>query len=162
MCVAVTVNQRVVYAVGSGLIHGFASSAKPPLGDSLAGDVIDHEQSLSGERKHGTFFACWNLCNKSVGAVVTFLVGVVLEAVDFVPNQRVQTPATRVAILAFFAFLPMVGLSLAGLAMAHFSLDEKEHALAMATIVSRNDAEKRARGAPGIDGAAPKRPQVLL
>ena len=43
--------QRVVYAVGSGFLHGLASSAKPPLGDSIAGDVIDHEQSLSGERK---------------------------------------------------------------------------------------------------------------
>ena len=28
--------------------------------DSIAGDVIDHEWGVSGERKHGLFFAFWH------------------------------------------------------------------------------------------------------
>ena len=94
----------------------------------------------AGEAKHGTFFAFWNLCNKTVGAIVTLIVGVALEATGFVPNAPVQSYVTRITIFGFFVGLPMGGLALASLFMARFELDEQAHALVMAAIVRRDQA----------------------
>merc|ERR1711924_174995 len=85
-----------------------SSCGRSCVGDSICGDVIDFDQSVSGERKHGLFFAWWNFCYKSVGGVLTMLTGFLLEAAGFVPNVP-QQYATRVAISSMFALLPMAG-----------------------------------------------------
>ena len=135
-----TPQQRLVFACVSAFVVGFASGAKEPLGGSLAGDVIDHEQSLSGERKHGTFFAFWNLCYKSIGGLVTFLVSMLLGATHFVPNAPHQAYAVRLVIAGGFALLPMSGLVLAAVCMSHFRLGEAEHRHALSIIRQREAA----------------------
>ena len=126
----------------SAMLVGAFSSAKPPLGDSIAGDVIDYEQSITGEGKHGTFFAFWNFCTKTVGGLITIPTGVLLQMAGFVPNQREQKQSVVLVILFLFAILPMCGLVIAAAVFRRFELGEEEHAQALKAIEKHRTSPK--------------------
>ena len=128
---------KLAFSFSIAVIHGLAGSAKAPLGDSIGGDVIDHDQSVSCERKHGTFFALWNLCSKSVGGLIMLITGVVLANSGFRPNEEHQPYPTRVAIVTLFGLFPLAGLSLAAIAIGRFELGEEEHARDRAVLRQR-------------------------
>ena len=97
---------------------------------------------VSGESRHATFFALWNFAYKSVSGVITLLTGVVLELSGFEPNQAVQAQRTRLAIIAFFAMIPIAGLSAAAAMMTRFHLGEAEHERAVRAVeAKRRDSE---------------------
>jgi len=142
-------SSRVLYAVVIASVLGFMASAKNPIGDSIGGDVIDVDQANSSEPagagRHGTFWAFWFFCTKSIGGVMTLSSGLLLQASGFVPNQPVQAQSTRLVLVGFMVAIPFAGLTCAALLMRHFDLDEAAHGRALATMRQRRDEAESER-----------------
>jgi GPH family glycoside/pentoside/hexuronide:cation symporter len=91
------------------------------FGPAVKADVVDDESRQSGERKEGTFFASWNLAQKSAEGGAIALAGVVLELSGFAPNAA-QDAGALLGIRALFAGLPCLFYAVAALLLARLSL----------------------------------------
>jgi GPH family glycoside/pentoside/hexuronide:cation symporter len=91
------------------------------FGPAVKADVIDDDARRSGERREGTFFASWNLAQKSAEGGAIALAGAVLEIPRFEPNA-VQDPGALLGIRALFAGLPCFFYAVAALLLARLSL----------------------------------------
>jgi GPH family glycoside/pentoside/hexuronide:cation symporter len=89
------------------------------FGPAVKADVIDDEARRSGERKEGTFFASWNLAQKSAEGAAIVLAGAVLEISRFEPNA-VQQADALFGIRALFAALPCLFYAAAALLLARW------------------------------------------
>jgi len=139
--VAIGQSARLTYAAIVAFSIGLFASARQPVGDSISGDVIDVDQSVSGESRHATYFALWNFLYKSAGGLITLLTGVVLQLSGFQPNETVQAQRTRLTILGFFAIMPLLGLSVAAGLMTRFTLGESEHEQAVRIVARKRGAQ---------------------
>jgi Na+/melibiose symporter-like transporter len=81
---------------------------------------------MTGERKEGSYFAVWNLVYKAAAGVMLMLMGFVLQAAGFVPNQP-QTMTVQVAIVALYGAFPLVCYVIGAAIFARFKLDEAAH-----------------------------------
>ena len=81
---------------------GMAGGCAPIVAPSINADIIDYDEYQTGERKEGAYLAVWNFVRKSAGALTAFITGIVLQQLDFKPNQE-QTEATQFALRALFS-----------------------------------------------------------
>jgi GPH family glycoside/pentoside/hexuronide:cation symporter len=92
------------------------------FGPAVKADVIDDDERRTGERKEGTYFASWNLAQKSAEGAAIALAGAVLELSHFAPNA-VQDAGALLGIRALFAGLPCLFYAVAALLLSRLSLD---------------------------------------
>ena len=126
----------------SSLLAGSANACGPTIGTSLKADVIDVDEHHTGERKEGAYFAAWSFVHKLSGGLMLGIVGVVLEAVGFVPNA-VQTAEVRGWMLFLMGGMPMLGYGIGMWVFRGFDLGHEEHAKIRAEIDARALAEAR-------------------
>jgi GPH family glycoside/pentoside/hexuronide:cation symporter len=112
----------------SGAIAGVAGACGNTLGQALKADVIDFDEHLTGERKEGSYFATWNFVKKLASGVTGWLVGMVLSAVDYVPNATEQTQLVQDAMRFLMGGLPLLGYAIGVLAFTRFRFSEADHA----------------------------------
>jgi len=105
---------------------GMAGGCAPIVAPSIKADIIDYDEYRTGERKEGAYLAVWNFVRKSAGAVTALITGIVLQQLDFKPNQE-QTEATKLALRALFSLTPAVCYAIGALIFAGFSFNEAEH-----------------------------------
>ena len=128
--------QRLVYACFCAGVIGVGANARLNLAESIAGDIIDEDQLVTGERKQGVFFSLWMFMQKSAGGGVTLTTGVLLATSGFVPNQPQALP-TKLAIAAMFALVPALAMGFAAHIFSEFSLDEQAHARVRTGLTQR-------------------------
>jgi len=104
------------------IVFGALSGAGAVLGPSMQADVIDTDESRTGERKEGTFFAAWGLAMKGAVGCAILLSGVVLDVSGFMPNVE-QTDTALLGIRMLVSVIPVVLHLLAVLLMVRFTLD---------------------------------------
>ena len=129
---------RVGWCAALAFVLGTATGASRFLADSVCGDVIDHDESVSGVRKDGSFFAMWLFISKSAGGFVSLLTGYALELSNFRPNVPQQSAAVKASITVLYAVLPTAGTLMAALVLRRFRLDQA--ALEQARAVARSKA----------------------
>lgn len=94
---------------------------------SIAADVIDHDELLSGQRREGAFFGLWTLTMKLVAAAAIALVGVLLDLIGYVPNQT-QSEFTLWGLKMLYGPVPAFFFLLSLLAFLRFPLTRESHA----------------------------------
>jgi Na+/melibiose symporter-like transporter len=119
-------DQAVVLIFVLAVFAGLAAGCGGMVGPSIQGDVIDYDEYMTGERKEGSYFAVWNLVYKAAAGVMLMLMGFVLQAAGFVPNQP-QTMTVQVAIVALYGAFPLVCYVIGAAIFARFKLDEAAH-----------------------------------
>ena len=95
---------------------------------SIGADVMDYDELESGRRREGSFVACQSWINKAgmaVGAGCSFFL---LEWIGFDSKLTQQTDHTLYMIRFLLAGIPVIGLSLALLALARFPLTQEKMA----------------------------------
>jgi GPH family glycoside/pentoside/hexuronide:cation symporter len=105
---------------------GMAGGCAPIVAPSIKADIIDYDEYRTGERKEGAYLAVWNFVRKSAGAVTALITGIVLQQLDFKPNQE-QTEATKLALRALFSLTPAICYAIGALIFAGFDFNEAEH-----------------------------------
>jgi len=94
---------------------------------SIAADVIDYDELLTGQRREGAFFGLWTLTMKLVAALAIALVGVTLDLIGYVPNQA-QSASTLWGLKMLYGPVPAFFLFLSFLVFLRFPLTRESHA----------------------------------
>lgn len=107
---------------------------------SIAADVIDYDELLTGQRREGAFFGLWTLTMKLLAAGAIALVGVALDLIGYVPNQP-QSATTLWGLKMLYGPVPAFFLFLSLLIFLRFPLTRESHAETQRQLQAR-----RARG----------------
>jgi Na+/melibiose symporter-like transporter len=115
---------------------GVAYGCGGVVGPSLLADVIDWDESRSGERREGVYAAAWGITWKAAVAAIGALTGVALEASGFAPNVK-QTETAALTLHSLFSLTPLVVFAAAALIFRRFGITAEEHARIRAAIDGR-------------------------
>ena len=118
---------------------GFAYGCGGVVGPSLLADVIDWDESRTGERREGIYSAAWGISWKAAVAVIGVVAGGALEASGFQPNVK-QTETAALTLHALFSLLPCAVFAGAALIFRRYAISEAEHARIRAAIDARAGA----------------------
>lgn len=94
---------------------------------SIAADVIDYDELLSGQRREGAFFGLWTLTIKLVAALAIALVGVALNLIGYVANQT-QSDFALWGLKMLYGPVPAFFFLLSLLVFLRFPLTRESHA----------------------------------
>jgi GPH family glycoside/pentoside/hexuronide:cation symporter len=108
---------------------------------SIAADVIDYDELLTGQRREGAFFGLWTLSLKLVAATSIALVGVTLDVIGYVPNQA-QTPTTLWGLKMLYGPVPALLFFLSLLVFSRFPLTQESHREIQHQLQARREREK--------------------
>lgn len=107
------------------------------LPPSIKADVIDYDELLSGERKEGSYFACWNFAQKLAAAGAVAIAGGALELIGYEANA-LQTATARTAMQWLFTGAPLLMHLVAFWLLCQLRLDTAEHARIRTELDRRN------------------------
>jgi len=111
----------MVFVAGVGLsAHWVAPYAMLP-------DVIEQDQSQTGERREGMYYGVYGLVDKLMRSLGVFIVGMGLEGFGYVPNVA-QTEQSLFGIRLIFGPIPAVLLLLTLPLLLRYPLDRAAHA----------------------------------
>lgn len=68
---------------------------------SLATDIVDRDEAISGRHREGLYFGLWNMGTKLARAIAVAGTGILLHRIRFVPNQE-QEPGVTQALAWIF------------------------------------------------------------
>ncbi len=105
---------------------GISAGCGGAIGMSILADVIDYDESVSGERKEGSYAAAHGFVLKAANALIILTTGLVLQFSGFEPNVE-QTATASLAISGLFAGLPCAAFIIGGFLLSRFRLDADEH-----------------------------------
>ena len=108
-------------------LAGFAAGCGGMVAPSMLADVIDGDELETGERKEGAYNAAFGFALKVANAFMILATSLVLEALDFRPNQD-QSDTVLWGLRLLYGVLPLVMYSGAAWVLQGFGLDEAEHA----------------------------------
>ncbi len=121
-------------AVFSGV--GSASALFVPW--SILPDITDVDELISAKRREGLYSGMATLLRKIAQATAIFLVGIILDLVNYTPN--VEQSATAIFGIRFmFSIIPIILLSLALYFSYKYSLSKENHAIVIAEIDRRKN-----------------------
>ena len=88
------------------------------------GDVVDYDETQTGQRREGSFSACQSWITKVGIALGVGASGWILQFTGFDAKQAVQTPEAIFWIRLLLSGIPVIGLVLALVAILRFPLTE--------------------------------------
>jgi GPH family glycoside/pentoside/hexuronide:cation symporter len=88
------------------------------------GDVVDYDESQTGQRREGSFSACQSWISKVGIALGVGASGWILQFTGFDAKQAVQDPQAIFWIRILLSGIPVIGLVLALIAILRFPLTE--------------------------------------
>ena len=115
---------------------GIAAGALDVLLPSLQADVIDWDESRTGERKEGVYFAAWHLAEKVALGVAGAVTGLALSASGFTPNGS-QGDAAVLTMRLLISALPFACYGAGALLFLGFGLAREERAALQPRSVPR-------------------------
>jgi glycoside/pentoside/hexuronide:cation symporter, GPH family len=92
-------------------------------GSTLA-DVVDYDESLTGQRREGSFSACQSWISKVGIALGVGASGWILQFTGFDAKQEIQDPNAIFMIRILLSGIPVIGLVLALIAVVRYPLTE--------------------------------------
>ena len=111
------------------------------LGPSVAADIVDYDELLTGERKEGAYTAILNLIRKLGLAAAAGLAGFGLQLAGYDPAAEVQSPGVQQTILWLSGGIPAVTYAFGMLLFTRFGLDAAEHARIQLEARRRREAD---------------------
>ncbi len=134
----------VALIMGLLVVAGFAMGCGNVLSSSLMADLIDVDAQRTGERKEGVYSASMMFAMKIGISLATAISGIVLSAVDFVPNAE-QSAESLLGIRILFAGLPAVGFFVGAVLFRRFPYGG--HAPVVADVVAEGPVHSPVEGA---------------
>lgn len=110
----------IVLALTSGMASGCANT----IGPSLLSDVIDQDESETGARNEGAYFALWNFAKKGAMGLTLMLTGFALSWAGFIPNAD-QTRQVVLTLCALIGLFPLICYTVGAILFSRFSLHQK-------------------------------------
>ena len=118
---------RVWLIVAAVIVLGIGGGIANIVAPSVQADVIDYDESVSGQRKEGAYTAVWNLIRKSGYALAAGFTGLALQASGYDGATQEQSPQVMQTILWLSGGVPATAYLLGALLLSRFSLTEDVH-----------------------------------
>ncbi len=123
-----------IIAIFSGV--GSASALFVPW--SILADISDVDELISAERREGLYSGMATLLRKMAQAAAIFIVGIVLDVVNYVPNVE-QAQSAIFGIRLMFSIIPIILLSVALYFSYKYNLTKENHAIIIDEIDRRKN-----------------------
>ena len=125
-----------VFALVLGGFVGLGQAAMRTIPPSVQADVIDWDEARTGQRKEGSYFAVWNLCDKLAGSVSVALVGFAIQGA----HGGVDPEGVHFVI----STMPAAFVALSLVALLGLRLDANEHRELQRAIAKRTSCTSEA------------------
>jgi len=102
---------------------------------SIVADAIEYDYLRTGERREGAFFGVWTWGLKIGQALAIFIMGVVLEAMGYVPNIMPQSASSQLAITLFLGPISAGLYVIAAVILYFYPITEEKYRKIQADIV---------------------------
>jgi len=127
------------------LLVGAGSLGLWMLPGAIGPDVLDWEELHHGGRHEGGFYGIWMLVQKIGAAVALFALGVLLDAIGFVP-EREQAERTVLGLRFLYGGVPLLVTLAAALLFSRYPLTRA----AYADVQARRAARRAGGGEPPL------------
>lgn len=114
------------WVCGCAAVAGIGDTCGAVVGSSMLGDVIDHDELQTGERREGIYFALWGFAQKSAYGGALLVAGLALQLAGYVPGQE-QTPATETLLRLQMSLVPLAGYLTGLLVLRGYRFGEAQH-----------------------------------
>ena len=119
-------------------LSGFGVAAIHVVPYTLAADVVEVDEQLSGERREGMYFGILTFSRKVATGVGLFLLGNILSYSGYVSGTE-QPDSARLAIRTVIVFLPAVFLLVASWIASRYPLTDAKHAAIVEELEARRE-----------------------
>jgi GPH family glycoside/pentoside/hexuronide:cation symporter len=103
---------------------------------SMLPDTVEWGEAKLGVRHEAKVFGFSAFAQKSALGINALILGVVLDAIGYVPNQA-QTPATLDGITSVMTLVPLAGVVISVIVLWKYPIDAKRHAELRVEIAQR-------------------------
>jgi GPH family glycoside/pentoside/hexuronide:cation symporter len=112
--------------------------------NTMFADVVDVDELITGRRREGMFGACSSWIQKSAGAIVVAMSGIIINATGFdVDLGRAQTPETILNMRICYCLLPAGLLGIGYLLLRKYPLTEEVISVVKAELEIRREKVHR-------------------
>ncbi|MBS1203828.1 MAG: symporter YagG [Proteobacteria bacterium] len=125
---------------GLNIVFSFIQNLTTPLQWTMFSDVVDYEEHRSGRRLDGLVFSTALFAIKFGLALGGAVVGWVLGAVDYVPNQAQQTASVLTTINALFTLVPCLLFISMVLLLTRYKLNSQVTDTIARELIRKRDA----------------------
>jgi GPH family glycoside/pentoside/hexuronide:cation symporter len=120
-------------------LAGFGLSAHWVAPYAMVPDVVELDQTQTGERREGMYYGVYGLIDKLMRSLGVFAVGIGLDAFGYVPNVA-QSAQSLLGIRLVFGPIPAVILLLTVPLLLRYPLDRQAHARLRQQLAGGPDA----------------------
>jgi len=113
------------YFIPFSVLSGFGIGGLFSLPLSMIADTIDLEELNTGERSEGTFYGCLTLFYKLSQSISIFLLGLILDVLEFDSENPVQPESTVITLGLVLAFGCIMSFIVALICYSRYSLDRE-------------------------------------
>ena len=107
------------------ILSGFSFGNTMTLPPSMVADVVDYDESLTGRRREGSYFAIWTFVHKLGGAVCGFAALQVLGYMGYEPGVP-QTDQVRFWLMFLFSWFPAFFYMLAAIVLFRYDFSASD------------------------------------
>jgi len=125
---------------GLNIVFSFIQNLTTPLQWTMFSDVVDYEEHRSGRRLDGLVFSTALFAIKFGLALGGAVVGWVLGAVDYIPNQAQQTASVLTTINALFTLIPCLLFISMALLLTRYKLNSQLTNTIARELIRKRDA----------------------
>ena len=108
---------------------------------AMAADVCDVDELETGKRREGSFGAVFSLVMKTSAAIVVSISALVVDWVQFDTTTAFQSAETILRMRRFFAFAPLIFLSIAFILTLKFPITRQKMEEVQAQLAERKAAQ---------------------
>lgn len=123
-------------------IGGAGSMVAYTVGWAMLPDCIEVDEFKTGQRREGLYYGILTIVQKGSSALVIFLGGLLLEAVNYDEMAKVQSMATDLGVRNIYTWVTIFFILLSFVFVAIYPLTREKHAKLCAAIEQKKKGEE--------------------
>ncbi len=128
--------------LGGAILYPFGMSGIGFTCNNVLPDLTDVDELITGRRREGVIGTCNTMVKQVIGGIITFVVGVTLDAFGFVTGNEgdyiEQTETALWGVRLCVAIFPMICAILSFLLLRRFKMTKDDHTMIRAAIATKH------------------------
>lgn len=132
----------VLMILGGAVLYPFGMSGLGFVGNNVLPDLTDVDELITGRRREGVIGTFNTMVKQVIGGVMTFFVGLILDAFGLVTgNEGVYIEQTQTALWGIricVAIFPAISATIAYFLLRRFKMTKDDHTMIRAAIATKH------------------------
>lgn len=117
---------NVFYFIPFSVLAGFGMGGLFSIPLSMIADTIDVEELSTGQRSEGIYYGCLTLCYKLSQSIAIFILGIMLDIIQFNSNLTQQPKSTVITLGLILAIGSIISIALAVFYYNKYTLNKEK------------------------------------